>query len=417
MTTKRLSLILFIFIATLAISCRKDAAPAKTDSAAIPAAIISQIKNQGFSTEDVRAVPGGYIVEGDIFLSAKSLSDTSKVGKYSISVANTEQYSTQNLISSLPRTITIAVDAGLSQNIYDGTDMALARWNALGLNLHFQRVSSSSDLRLTLADLGGYVNGSIVLGNSSNFPDSFGNASGTITLNNQYYTSSFDVSSIASVIQHELGHAVGLRHTDYYNRSISAGQAVQNPYEGLNYNGSYIGAVLIPGSPGKAVASANSFMLAYNNVGNRTFNSDDIIALNYLYHNGTQYPVPFYRLYDHNVARHFYTIDYGEIGSTIGNFNDEGSLGKIYAKPFSGTVPLYRYFGNKDHLYQTTYASISGYTYEGVAGYVWTSAVANSIPVYRFYRANAGHFYTTSYSEGINNSYSYEGIAFYVLNN
>jgi hypothetical protein len=80
---------------------------------------------------------------------------------------------------------------------------------------------------------------------------------------------------LASVLQHEVGPTIGLRHTDYSNRAYSCGGAASN--EGA----SNVGAVRIPGTP--SGPDAASFMLACSNGGDRTFNANDIIALNYLY--------------------------------------------------------------------------------------------------------------------------------------
>ena len=75
---------------------------------------------------------------------------------------------------------------------------------------------------------------------------------------------------------HELGHCIGLRHTDYMNRSFSCtGRSVN---EGAGDSG----AVNIPGTP--AVSDNGSWMLACIKANeNRPFNDNDKIALRYLY--------------------------------------------------------------------------------------------------------------------------------------
>jgi hypothetical protein len=95
---------------------------------------------------------------------------------------------------------------------------------------------------------------------------------------NQYaYGSNPDVNYVGSVIQHEIGHCIGFRHTDYMNRSYSCGGRRVNeekPPSGL-------GAILIPGTP--STPDAESWMLACSNGGNRTFNANDVTAMNVLY--------------------------------------------------------------------------------------------------------------------------------------
>ncbi|MES1160442.1 MAG: M57 family metalloprotease, partial [Bacteroidota bacterium] len=118
--------------------------------------------------------------------------------------------------------------------------------------------------------------GFITLG-SSGFP-SGGNPYNSIMMNTnaQAYGSNPNVLYVGSVIQHEMGHCIGFRHTDYMNRAYSCGGSA------VNEGASNVGAILIPGTP--SGPDANSWMLACSNGGNRTFNANDIIALNYLYH-------------------------------------------------------------------------------------------------------------------------------------
>ena len=75
---------------------------------------------------------------------------------------------------------------------------------------------------------------------------------------------------------HEMGHCIGMRHTDYYNRAYSCGGSASN--EGA----STVGAILIPGTPSSA--EPNSWMLAcVGNGVNRPFTANDLTALNYIY--------------------------------------------------------------------------------------------------------------------------------------
>ena len=80
---------------------------------------------------------------------------------------------------------------------------------------------------------------------------------------------------ITSVLQHEMGHCIGFRHTDYFNRALSCGGSKSNERAGT------IGAILIPGTP--SGFDSESFMLACSAGTDRTFNPNDKIALNYLY--------------------------------------------------------------------------------------------------------------------------------------
>lgn len=113
---------------------------------------------------------------------------------------------------------------------------------------------------------------------SAGFPTSSGDPYGTIKMSGILEsTYNLTVNGIATIMAHEMGHCIGFRHTDYYDRSVSCGGATSN--EGA----STVGANLIPGTPATAMLAAKSWMLACTNGGDRPFNNDDKTALGFLY--------------------------------------------------------------------------------------------------------------------------------------
>ncbi|NLU91930.1 M57 family metalloprotease [Chitinophaga sp. Ak27] len=269
--------VFFLLICLLAglfiTSCQKDNKQGNTDKPGISNDVLAQIKAKGFSTRNVHAVNGGYLVEGDIFLSSKDLSQKARTNK--VRVAKTEQYSTNNLVSSLPRVITVKV-SNLGSAFVQGTDLAIQRYNALGLRIQFQRISSGNADITIQGFYEGPSGGYITLG-SSGFPTDAGDPFNLIQMNTHpdAYGSNPNVQYVGSVLQHEIGHCIGMRHTDYMDRSYSCGGDPVDEGDGG------VGAVYLPGTP--ADPDPDSWMLACSNGGNRTFNANDIIALNYLY--------------------------------------------------------------------------------------------------------------------------------------
>jgi len=253
------------------VACKKNASVApETDP--ISDATKAQIKALGFSSQNVQKVDEGFLVEGDIVLTPELLhgSPDQKL----LRIANNEQYRTTNLVTGLPRTIKVLV-SNLGSAYVAGTDTAIARYNSLNGQLHFTRITSGTPDITIVGFSQGPQGGYITLG-SSGFPTN-GNPYNQIKMNtNRFaYGTNPNVLYVGSVIQHELGHCIGFRHTDYMDRSYSCGGSYSN--EGA----SNIGAVLIPGTP--STADANSWMLACSNGGNRTFNANDQIAMDYLY--------------------------------------------------------------------------------------------------------------------------------------
>lgn len=260
-------------------ACQKtDDLKSPTQQSDVPADILNQLAAKGFSTDGVTAVPGGYVVEGDLFFTAESLSKT-KVGPNLI-VGQEEQYRTTNLITGLPRVIRVSNSYPSLKALFNAaTDSAIARYNALGMRLTFKRVASGSNVDIDIigADLGGGG----VLGRSSGFPSDQGNPASPITLNSRKgtFTKNTDVQWLATIIAHEMGHTIGMRHTDYANRKYSCG--IRLP--GNNEGDAGVGAIYIPGT-NPSYNDPGSWMLACTDGTNRPFNPNDVIALNYLYH-------------------------------------------------------------------------------------------------------------------------------------
>ncbi|MDN5284917.1 MAG: protease [Mucilaginibacter sp.] len=258
------------------ISCKKnnESVEKKTDpTTEVSADVLKNISALGFSTADVRKQGDNYLVEGDILLTQANFSEVST--SPNLRIAETEQYRTTNLVKNLPRTVSVSV-SNLPTVYATAAANAVARYNALNLTLKFKIVSSGGNIQI-IGFNEGPSGGFITLG-SSGFPTSSGNPFNQIQMNTNpaAYGSNPDLGYVTSVIQHEMGHCIGFRHTDYFNRALSCGGTATN--EGT----AGIGAVHIPGTPTKTFDAA-SWMLSCSNGSDRTFNANDKIALNYLY--------------------------------------------------------------------------------------------------------------------------------------
>lgn len=244
-------------------SCQTDDSQVTTNQ--IPQDVLSQIKSRGFSTHDVKFVDGGYLVEGDIMLYESDLNSSNE--HLALRIAEVEQYRTNNLVTSLPRVITVSISSQLPGSYVAALDEALARYNAEGLTITFQRVAANADISIVRG------NGSYLA--SAGFPTSSGDPHNSIKVNSRAIGNQ-PQSTVATILAHEIGHCIGFRHTDYMDRSYSCGGAYTN--EGA----STVGAVHIPGTP--TGPESGSFMLAcIGSNQNRPFTNNDKVALDYIY--------------------------------------------------------------------------------------------------------------------------------------
>lgn len=226
---------------------------------------VQLIKSAGLNPEGAYKLDGKYMVEDDLLLSAAELQDLSKNNGPNLVVAGDEQYRTTNLVTGLPRVIKIRY-GGTNSAVSNALNAAIARYNAKGLRVTFQRVTTGYHINVTTVTSASYIA-------SAGFP-SGGNPYNSIKFNLTY--AGWASSTLTTVMAHEIGHCIGFRHTDYMSREYSCG--------GAHYNegSAGVGAIHIPGTPTGPVA--NSWMLAcISNGVNRPFNSSDVVALNYVY--------------------------------------------------------------------------------------------------------------------------------------
>ncbi len=254
------SMIALAACSALAVGCTEQ--PEEPTETQETQEIIDNLLQAGFPAGDITVVDGAVYVgrDAEVSLAASremlEATDTSE-----------EQYRTNNTIStSLAK---ICVDGpGFTGVFSTALDLAIQNYEELPLTFAMARAPSSGCSFTINAVINPSMNGG-----SAGFP-SGGLPYSTITIGGQL--SAYGVDTIEHVITHELGHTIGFRHSDYYNRSISCGS-------GGNEGDAGVGAIHIPGTPTTASVGASVMNSCFRSSENGELTGGDVTALLALY--------------------------------------------------------------------------------------------------------------------------------------
>ncbi|HLL56221.1 MAG TPA: zinc-dependent metalloprotease [Myxococcaceae bacterium] len=226
--------------------------------------IKSNLIKAGYQADDITLVDGKVMVQDDAHVTVEASREMIQVKP------GQEQYRTNNLVSTSLRKICINPTSTFNSyaRLSQGLDAAISNYNALGLTFYMARGPglSGCEANITAQTTTG-------TGGSAGFPSN-GKPYGTINIGTGLNSYSVDVNE--HVITHELGHCIGFRHTDYYNRAISCGS-------GGNEGDAGVGAVHIPGTPTTATVGGSIMNACFRSTESGEFTSSDVTALNYLY--------------------------------------------------------------------------------------------------------------------------------------
>ncbi|THH41410.1 M57 family metalloprotease [Neolewinella litorea] len=205
-----------------------------------------------------------YLVDGDIALTKDQLRELR-----AMDATLEKQYRTNNLVSDNAISVVGYTGSGfaLTAKMRTALQWAVANYNALNTTKQFTLTFGAT----TNADIVVYRNESNNgAGGVAGFP-SGGQPYKWVEIYNGM--ENYDTNVNEHVMTHEIGHAMGLRHTDWFSRE-SCGQSGESAGSD--------GAVHIPGTP--TGFDANSVMLSCFSSGeDGEFGYYDRVALEYLY--------------------------------------------------------------------------------------------------------------------------------------
>jgi hypothetical protein len=226
--------------------------------------IVSNLLKAGYPQREISISEGQVIAGGDAVVSLQASEEMLQ------HEGSNEQYRTTNLVGTGVTKICVVPTSQFNgySRLSAGLDLAIANYNSQGLRITFAR-GSAADCTATITAK--TMNGT---GGSAGFPTG-GKPYGTINIGTGLQSYSDDVNE--HVITHELGHCIGFRHSDYYDRSISCGGAASN--EGA----SNVGAVLIPGTPSTANVGGSIMNSCFRSTETGEWSSSDRTALTTLY--------------------------------------------------------------------------------------------------------------------------------------
>jgi hypothetical protein len=372
--------------------------------------LLQFIKNLGFSESAIKDVGDSYLVGGDMSFPKNTILETNPERHTDPKSLQTRQYGMQNYVGfNRQPNITIRVDDSLNGILGPITD-AINAYNGIpNCRLNFNlTTNATADLLIN----NGFVDVDVCGGAR---PPANGRIGSLIRIDLNLITNArLDNDQIRRLIIHELGHAVGLRHTNW--RLLGEAAAITDD----NTMATNIFGTTTDDDAQSVFNGETCGILPAD------FSPQDILALQELYREtppvaGT---VPIFRYWNRGNGDHFYTPNLNELGD--GNnqgYRFEGVAFYAFTTQVPNSVIVHRYWntGNGDHFYTTNFNELrnggNGWVKENQNPFfVFNNAINNSVRILRFYDGR-DHFYTKNADEFITGrgNYNFERVGWFAF--
>ncbi|MCH7411081.1 zinc-dependent metalloprotease [Belliella sp. DSM 111904] len=361
------------------------------------------LKNHSIENVKIDRWEDGYILDNCLYVSDDELLERSKIesprhfGNERINQAYTS-FGLINTPGTSKRNITFRFATNFPSSGSGGEwkTAALAAFqhfsNIRNIKLSFQEtLNSNQDIILETFSGGGPIA-------AANLP--LNGAPGNRIRVNTSYNNSYNLNQKTAVMVHEIGHIIGLHHTDWQTPSANP-----NNVPGILING--------------------------------TWNEDSYSIMNHIY-NGQ--PFNWFAWLDLLAIRNIYPLDlnekpaYSYVHSTtlkwnwfstwqgygFSNFQYHGVNGYVYLDQRPNTVPIYKFYSPGSDWYYTTLNPNDvnfSWTSQGILGYGFSQPGPGRIPIYEYYSPSMGFFFSTQNPSqyAINYGFTLSRIAYYVL--